>query len=238
MMRRLPSLRSRAALRLIAGVCLLAVLAGCSGETGQKAAPPPREKPLAAVTAGLKSLLHIGRGRRTADPLPKISQQSLALTTTPLIEAHIPSIPAAARLVEMGRNAQVRTFMAPDRTSLSFRRGVLVATRGLAGDLLSADISGPVQAMAQGRAASYLRANHYLDGERHETVLRSRCTITPTGPARIEIVGRSLSTTLWQETCDNGVVNLYWLGRDSIIWKSHQWIGFDLGFLDTVVLKN
>ena len=129
---------------------------------------------------------------------------------------------------EPGRIVNWRTR---DDITITTRNGVLIATRGVGGDLMSAstlvsgDRPGPV---LSGPRTLQIRA---LDNK--EVAIAMACEIRDLGPETIEIVEWRHSTRHIQEACSGSggtVVNDYWVGN-GLVWQSRQWAGPHIGYL-------
>lgn len=174
-----------------------------------------------ALLQAAPSLLRPSEPNPTADEIraritPEIRQ---LLSGTPAAIVTLEDQALSSIIYQAAANGAVATFFTPDNRSLSFREGVLVATRGLGFDLMSTDTGDAVQAI-RGRGSSYTRLYQYLDGEEAIVSLTFRCTAQGNG--------------LVHETCqgDWGTVeNSYSVGSDGDILASRQWIGPERGYL-------
>ncbi len=116
--------------------------------------------------------------------------------------------------------------------TVTLRGGVLIATRGLGGDVLSTE-----QRLGSGGRgpASGPKVLHVADGDNRQLVLSLACDVVDLGLTRIEIIGWSLTTRHLQERCEGGggtVVNDYWLDPgNGPVWQSRQWAGPHIGYL-------
>ncbi|PCJ07298.1 MAG: hypothetical protein COB16_11465 [Rhodobacteraceae bacterium] len=132
---------------------------------------------------------------------------------------------------------QIVVWRTEDNITLSMRSGVLIATRGLGDDILSA--SAPVIAGRGGPARGGER-RYQIRGLDHRTqVLVLACSLQDLGAETVEIVELSYATRHLQERCEGGgdigggvVVNDYWVdSRSGRIWQSRQWAGPTIGYL-------
>lgn len=141
----------------------------------------------------------------------------------------------AGALALSARNGQVTTWLSADNTTLSFREGLLVATRGLGGDLMSADIAGPLALIRQGGSGLAVRIHRYLDGEDQTRILSFVCDVSSRGMRTIAVGDQRSGTRLMQERCvgaDTEFQNLYWiLPATGEIVQSRQWAGPRTGYL-------
>lgn len=146
------------------------------------------------------------------------------------LDVVIPATGAQARLGPVARNGDVTVWQTLDGITLSLRQGVLVGTRGLGDDLMSADAEGILR-LLRGTAGDgplpHIRSR--LDGE-DRTVFRSyQCrrsaVSTDAGLRRVDILCISPS---------DRHTNIYWLDSRGVIVRSRQWIGPTLGHMDAV----
>jgi Group 4 capsule polysaccharide lipoprotein gfcB, YjbF len=157
-----------------------------------------------------------------------LSRDVLDTVNKSLLLADIASRKASFTLTQLAKNGTIQTWQSLDGVSLSFDRGVLVATRGLGEDLMSSDVENVVR-MISGQTGDgfYTRFQTYLDGE-YQTRFRSfQCQRTGSAREVIQSFGKNRSTTRIEETCytpDFEVTNIYWRGSDGFIWKSRQWV--------------
>lgn len=143
----------------------------------------------------------------------------------PVLLVQIPERGSAAVLTRVSVNAGVETYLTPDGISLSLRHGVLVATRGLGFDLMTADVADTLQAIT-GNAATVAKTYRYLDGEDHIIARAFDCRYR----------WRAGAAT---ETCEGGGLtfeNTYLLAG-SAISQSKQWVSPQAGYLIIEHLK-
>jgi len=124
-----------------------------------------------------------------------------------------------------------------DGITLSLRDGVLIATRGLGDDLMSADVAGDL-AMLRGAGANdyYPHIRSYLDGE-DQTVFRGhQCRRTGLARATIRIGGAAPAARRIETHCtspQDAFTNIYWLDGTGGVIKSRQWISPMIGYMET-----
>lgn len=145
------------------------------------------------------------------------------------LRVNLPATGAQATLAPVARKGNVTVWQTLDGITLSFSDGVLVATRGLGDDLMSADVDGTLS-MLRGTmgVAHYPQIRSYLDGE-DRTVFRSfQCRQdehAEAGQLR-RITERCVST-------DGEMTNIYWLNRAGEIARSRQWVSPAVSYMDT-----
>lgn len=140
-----------------------------------------------------------------------------------------------------GDPGQITVWRTVDNITLATRGGVLIATRGMGGDLLSSNVQLAGDAPGPARGGERLMTIRTQDNQALHLALR--CELTDLGPVTIEIVGHHHPTRHLRETCTGGVsgdgagnpglvVNDYWVdSRAGLVWKSRQWAGPNIGYL-------
>jgi len=134
------------------------------------------------------------------------------------------------------RSRDVVTWGAADNSAISLRQGVLTATRGLGADLYSAETRQVSAAMAQGGPAEYARTYRHLDGLDQIVLTRFTCRLQPAGSESITVFEQPARTRRFDESCRAQgidapqITNTYWR-EGTIMRKSRQWIGPELGYL-------
>ena len=141
-------------------------------------------------------------------------------------------VPGAAAGVEGGRLLVWRT---ENDVSLTLRDGVLVETRGLGNDMISAE-GGPALAAVRSRAAGQgSKRQVYSALDNKSVAMNFVCAVDDLGPETIVIVERRHATRHLRETCElqgGTVVNDYWVdSRGPTVWQSRQWGGPNIGYV-------
>lgn len=201
------------------GLLAVAMLAGCSNDGSG----------LGTLRASLASL---GASRAApVDPSSVVTPEFLAQQTEPLIYAELPDRGAQSGLTLVRRSGDVALWAAADGISVALERGVLTATRGLGGDLMSAELS-EVQSAIRGQRSRAVRVMRYLDGEDQEVLRSFICDYARRSEPADTLAGRFPAIRV-DEDCaglDTQFVNTYWI-NGGIMRKSRQWVGPFVGFL-------
>ncbi|WGW04488.1 YjbF family lipoprotein [Tropicibacter oceani] len=204
-----------------AGATLLALaLVGCSSSSETNL--------LSSGLARLKA------GKAEPQDLRKIvTRANVAAEGKPILLIELPDRKAQALATQLGNNGGVETWLSPDGVSVSLNRGIVVATRGLGGDLMTADIAEVLAGLYNG-APRATRIHRYLDGEDTVQVAAFICDYTNRGgePARTAV--GDIPAIRIDESCagpDLTFENRYWIGQDGRVRKARQWIGPKVGFM-------
>lgn len=172
-------------------------------------------------------------GQGTAQPLV-LTRANLDGATTPIMLARIEGNGTTALLGPVATNHDTRTWSSADGATLSLTGGFLVATRGLGGDMLSADTK-PLAAALSAGGGSYARVYEHLDGENQVVETSLSCQLTAQGTQVIEVVEKRYSTQFYQEVCTSGsgtATNQYWVEPGTgLVRQSRQWVSPSIGML-------
>ena len=135
----------------------------------------------AALVAGCDRVLN------TLNLTGNVSGAAPQLIGSERLRVSLPETGAVAVLGPVSRSGNVTVWQTLDGITLSFQRGVLIATRGLGDDLMSADVEGALD-LLRGRddGGYYPHIRSYLDGE-DRTVFH---TISVVGAGRLPRASR------------------------------------------------
>ncbi|MCK0097153.1 YjbF family lipoprotein [Yoonia sp. F2084L] len=137
----------------------------------------------------------------------------------PVLLVSIPTLGTAAALTRTSVNNGVETFLTADGISISLQDGLVVATRGLGFDLMTADVSEVSRALRGGQSSA-VRIHRYLDGENQLVTRSFVCRYTnPVGQGT-------------QEQCTSrlGIIeNSYIVDKNGLFSSSRQWISPQIG---------
>lgn len=223
--------------RRLAGLATAALLAltGCSGGTD---APPTQLQLLTAARASAGRIAGKVRGAETAAARPPLTRAALDTVEVPVLEVTVERRGDWAFLFRTlertdARPGRIEQWSTEDsNVTLTLRGGVLIATRGLGGDLLSSAVQ--VSDARPGPAGGGEHRQLIRNLDYRETALALSCELVDLGPETIEIVERRHATRHLQQRCEGGggrVVNDYWADpRAGILWQSRQWAGPHLGY--------
>lgn len=206
---------------LLAG--LIAALAACGNDT--------RRDPV--LETAYTSLFG---GGGSGDPKPVSDQQvaqTLAATELPVIRFGITERKAEGLALEIERNGAHRTYATSDRLALVLRNGMITATRGFGGDLMSVE-EDQLLALLRARSAGQARyVQRYLTAEGVTETLDFRCTVTPGQSSEIaQGLVRATVTALRADCTDDGEIaftDAYLVDATGEILTSMQWLGETTG---------
>lgn len=206
---------------LLAATAVMLALAGCGSDV---------DETLTARTfqAFGQKVTGVGRGKRPA-PLNLTRARLAGLPPADL--ATVVETGAEAVIFQVGQNGDTQTWSSVDDKTLAVRQGQIVATRGLRGDLVAADVP-PLARIASG-GGSHTRVLVTIGDEEKTVRSRYECTLSVSGSETISFVERSYATRRVQETCsakDGDFTNDYWF-QGGTLRQSRQWLGADLGYI-------
>ena len=208
---------------LAAGLVVAAsFLSGCGNDPGVGSS-----RQIAGVVKSIFS------PRNKAAPAPEITRAQLRAVGVPILLVKVPKLGTQGYLGVYGTNRDVVTWSTTDHTTISLRNGLVTATRGLPGDLMSASL--PTVADIRAGSGAVARTHYYLDGLDQTTPVVFRCIMADAGPASIDVVQLSYNTRHYTESCTGGndtFTNEYWFDGKNVLRQSRQWVGKLSGYLE------
>ena len=168
----------------------------------------------------------------TPDLRPSLDRAALEELGEPVMLLEVPALGAATLTRIRARNGNAVTWATVDARTVTLEDGLLIATRGLGPDLMSADPGDTRARLARGGTDWAPRFLSWLDGEDQPVFATLLCRVEERRPETLDILGETLPTTRVTERCkspDYAATNTYWLGPEGTIRKSRQWAGPDLG---------
>jgi hypothetical protein len=212
--------------RVAAVVAALAVLAACGNDKGSA-------NPVAAAVGQMaKAALPKGKkGTAPAQAAAPVGRAELAAAGQPILRIRSKALGQDAFLTIVDTKGDVVTWTAQGQANFSLRDGVLIQTRGILFDLMSAQ--APSLAQLTG-GESYQRIYFFLGPDDAGTRRTYDCTTATVGRETIEVVGKSHDTLHVTETCTrpNGkLTNDFWI-EGNMIRKSRQWASNGVTYLE------
>ncbi len=123
---------------------------------------------------------------------------------------------------------EVIHWVTEDQVTVTLRDGILIATRGLRGDLLSSSTLAR-SGGAQGPEGTGTRLFDLRFGDHESKTLEMACEVVDLGAENLEIVELTYATRHLQERCDGAsgrIANDFWVdSRTGRVWQSRQWAG-------------
>jgi Group 4 capsule polysaccharide lipoprotein gfcB, YjbF len=218
-------------MKLAAAVAVLAVLAGCGSD---KSAPNPIVSAIGAMAkdgvAKVKSRKGAAKaGGKTATAAER--RATLEAAGKPILRVSSAALGQNGLLTIADAKGDVLTWKSPDGATFSQRSGVLIQTRGLGADLMSAQVPSVGQLRA---GAAYQRVYYFLGDDDQGTRRTYDCTTTVVGQENFEVMARAHTATHVTEICQRPLgklTNDYWLDGGSIR-KSRQWVSGPIGYVE------
>lgn len=139
---------------------------------------------------------------------------------------------ATGGVFQIATSGEVETWASQDKISVSLRDGIVVATRGLGEDLMSASV--PTVEQLQRAGTTYKRSHILLDGEDKAFVQSYDCHLRRSTAEQITVLEHSYATRRVVESCASAsgqFDNEYWLLNGGEIRKSRQFINDSVGYL-------
>ncbi|MCA0940254.1 YjbF family lipoprotein [Salipiger pacificus] len=210
---------------LMAG--LIAALAGCGNDD--------RRDPI--YDAAYASLF----GGGDEDNKPISDQEiaaTLAATDLPVIRLRIEERKSEAVAFEIERNGEHRTYGTSSRQAIVLRHGMITATRGLGGDLMSVEEDALLR-LVRARSAGQARyVQRFLTPEDVTEVLAYSCTVTPQQQVEVTpgVSGMAVRAACSSET-EPDFADVYIVDAGGEILGARQWLGETTGYVTLQQLR-
>lgn len=214
-----------------------ALLAGCSNRGDETSATL---KTLAALQAAAGRAVN---GDQAAAQ-PQLTRAVLNTVEGEFLQAQVEKTGSTAFMYISGERVgaaagdeggRLLVWRTENDVSLTTRDGVLIATRGLGNDMISATSAATRAALRAHGAGQGAKRQVYSALDNKAVTLNFVCDIADLGGETIVIVERRHSTKHLRETCtvDGGtVVNDYWIDSSgATVWRSRQWAGPYIGYI-------
>jgi hypothetical protein len=174
-------------------------------------------------------------GQRLLPSMPGVDQsqaERLIAAGAPRMELALIDRGTSALLVKVGERGGVSTWRTVDNTQILTRRGLVIGTRGLSFDMMTAETGAAEAAILGVRTAQVQRFHTYLDGNDRTEIRAYVCDISPAGAETVEIPnGPTVSGALVREVCHSpggDFTNLY-VVREGRILRTLQFISDQVG---------
>ncbi len=215
--------------RLTAALAVLALLAACGSE---KSEPSPMGAAVGTLAKATLSRMSARRAGGEAKPPAAPSRAEIEKYGMPILRAVVPSRGADALVTISDRKGPVVTWSTTDGTTFSLRDGVLIQTRGLGPDLMSA--RAPSLGQLRQNGGTHQRVYYFLGADDRTTTRTYDCTVQVRGGESVTIFGRAHATTRVIEECvrpQGRITNEFWL-EGATVRKSRQWVSGLTGYID------
>ena len=217
--------------RLTAVAAVLALLSACGSEKPQ-ASPLMQAFGAVAKTALDKRSAKRGQGKSAANaPMTRADLEKLG---TPVLQVAVEARGFAALLSPSDVKGEVVTWSNQKGVTFAQRGGILIQTRGLGPDMMSAQVPTVGQLLTAG--GTHKRVYYFLGSDDQTTRRSYDCTVAIAGNETLEILERSYTVTHVTETCarpQGSVTNEYWIDGTTVR-RSRELLSGGAGFVDFV----
>lgn len=216
------------------GVIMALGLAACSNVESEKTETKQ-------IMQGMLKMVGLAPKAAPAPSDAQIAAAAMAEVQGPLRLLRFPLRDVAAAIYFVQGNRGVDTWASADQRGFYFRGGMLVATRGLGGDLMHADVAQSLSLVQARRQGAARRVMHYLTGDNQPDAQSFECRITRGAAQHTAYAAMSAQTVQMRESCTGGdrhFENLYWVTAQGRIVRSEQWQGDMAEMIKITDLRN
>lgn len=216
-------------LRGAAGIVgAMLVLAGCAGGTDEK----PLQLELFRKT---KEAIQQNRAQKNKVPLQvtraMIDQERDSLMEIVIEQRDVTGYVFARAQRRDALPGTVVIWRTGDNISLALRNGVVIATRGLGGDVLSSSVQVSGTQPGPSHGGEHIQMVRALDDR--EVAYAFGCDVVDLGSDPIEIYDHHHPTRHIRQSCEGrkgDITNDYWIAGGKV-WQSRQWAGPTIGYI-------
>jgi hypothetical protein len=174
----------------------------------------------------------------SADPVAMIDYALRAVPDAPLQFILMEKSGGFAVSTVQGVNGRNVTWISPDQKSITLKTGLLAATRGFGGDVMSIEQGGAERLVSGRRSGQVQKTYRFLNGLDQTGQFVVKCGITAGGSDHVSSGEISVATQLMTERCQSEggteFTNTYWIDASGRMVQSVQWAGPNVG---TIVFR-
>lgn len=213
-------LEMKSELRSLIGAALsLALLSAC----GTDPAAGDGKTSANSLKAYFGSLLGKGRAANPAETNPAQTRALLAQLGQPITYAKVDKLGYFSFMSPYGNNGPVQTWASSAYETFSLKGGILVATRGLGPDLMTAVV--PSLGQVRSGSGSFHRVYFTLDGADQPQRADFECSFKSSGSETVTVLDRGYPSQRVTESCSNAETqfeNMYWFDSSGNLRQSLQ----------------
>lgn len=209
-------------MRVTAALAVMAALGACGNNGAQT-----------GLIGSLAGKL-MGGGAVSAPAGPAgFTPEAVAARPQDFMVVNVPTVGISAPARLHTKNGARETWQVQNGATLAYEQGVMVATRGLIDDLLTASSAGVRAAIAAG-GGSYQRGFETLDTQDQLVTTMLDCTMAADGVEEVDLGLRKVAMRKFSETCQNSAVsfqNAYWFDSAGQMLQSRQFVSVTVGYV-------
>lgn len=219
-------------LKKIISIASLTALAACGSEKNGEATIGTAFRGLAKT--GLAKVIP-KKAKNTKKSQQTLNRQMISESKNKLVLGQLDRLGVVNLFEKTAQNGNNATYRSSSALSITLDNGIIVATRGIALDLMSQSSELSARQMFSSHAAQgpYKRKHRYLTTDSKLVTVSYICESSFSGAETIEIIGKKYNTRKFVENCKHPAFsfqNEYWVGANARdVWKSKQLTHPELG---------
>lgn len=143
-------------------------------------------------------------------------------------------------MIDIQRNGPYQSFASSDRRSIIMRRGMITATRGFGGDLMTSEEEALLSMVSRRQEGATPYVQRLLTAEDVTETKSYSCDVTRGGPQKIALGEVNTTGTVMDAVCRGEGVkfeNKFIVASDGYILSARQWLGFGIGYVATQAVR-
>ncbi len=217
--------------RLALGLALAALVSACGNGTNDAG------NLIKALPAAFASL---GKTPQPVGVSPEQMTQALQSTDLPVTLIFLEGRQTQFLALEIERNGAYQTYGTSSRQSVAFRNGMITATRGLGGDLMSSGEDALLHMVSRRQSGVAPYTMRFLTSDNRTEALSYNCTVSPgkSVPVKVaEIDTTGVAVTAQCAGAGNSFTNVFVVDRHGSLVSARQWLGYQLGYVTSQPLR-
>ena len=189
-----------------------------------------------AKLAALSKIKALKKKGVAPKPAAAPTRAGLAKTGKPMAYIGSPQTQYGGFAIQVAQNGDWDTYMTAEKYSVTVIDGVVTATRGFVGDLMSQELSVSVGKMFNGPfPLEYTRTQTFLDLDISTREVVFNCVIDAPTPRDLKVLDEVVKTDRFEEVCRSktrAFQNKYWVEKSNdLVIQSLQSVHPNTGFI-------
>ena len=212
--------------KFLASLCLIVILASCSN------APETETGEIRTLQLLKKAFDSSNQEKQFIDARNLINRQQINAANVPVLFVELASGQNGTLTPYPGQGVG-QTWLGADGATITLKRGILLASRGMGDDLMGSSSSMPSWSKINKKPETYVRELNHITGNNKISKRVFNCDIEKTSSEeQIKIWDVTFKVDKFEESCSNGSLtfkNVYHVDVQGVVRRSTQYHSVSLG---------